>query len=73
MSKKSFTDTLVDGFGDAIADIRHKVVEEPMYGRETTKDVSPYANDGLPATFEEHVKQNEVAPPEQAQEQDLER
>ena len=73
---ESFIDNLTAGFGDAVADIRHKVVEEPWYGRETTTD-SPYAEQGLPKTFEEYVEQNESPQSEQTQdkgqEQQLER
>jgi hypothetical protein len=36
MSKESLTEQLWNGLGDAITDIREKVVEEPMYGRAVT-------------------------------------
>lgn len=73
-NSESLFDTIAAGVGDAVADIRHKVVEEPWYGRETTTD-SPYAEQGLPKTFEEYIGQCESPPPEKTQdkEQDLER
>lgn len=37
MAKESFLDELYKGLGDAITDIRQKVVEEPMYGRAVTE------------------------------------
>ena len=36
MSKQSLSDQLWNGLGDAITDIRQKVIEEPMYGRAVT-------------------------------------
>jgi len=67
-------DSIVKGIGDAVTDIRHKVVEEGMWGRQVTPDaqpeVSPYAAEGMPATFGELRASKDVAPPEQAQEQD---
>ena len=33
MANESFADELWKGLGNAISDIREKVVEEPMYGR----------------------------------------
>ncbi|HTV53783.1 MAG TPA: hypothetical protein VMI06_02600 [Terriglobia bacterium] len=33
MANESFIDELYKGLGNAISDIREKVVEEPMYGR----------------------------------------
>jgi hypothetical protein len=33
MRNESFFDKLTKGLGDAVADIREKVVEEPWYGR----------------------------------------
>lgn len=35
-----FFDGFAEGLASAIDDIRHKVVEEPMYGRETTDNLS---------------------------------
>lgn len=34
-----FWDGFAEGLASAIDDIRHKVVEEPMYGRETTGNI----------------------------------
>ncbi len=34
-----FFDGFAEGLTSAIDDIRHKVVEEPMYGRETTGNI----------------------------------
>jgi hypothetical protein len=36
MARESFSEQLWNGLGDAIADIRQKVVEEPMWGRAVT-------------------------------------
>jgi hypothetical protein len=36
MSKQSLSEQLWQGLGDAVNDIRQKVVEEPMYGRAVT-------------------------------------
>ena len=36
MSKQSLSEQLWNGLGDAVADIRQKVIEEPMYGRAVT-------------------------------------
>lgn len=35
----SFWDELTQGFVNAVDDIRHKVVEEPWYGREVTGNI----------------------------------
>lgn len=35
----SFWDELTQGIANAADDIRHKVVEEPMYGREVTGNI----------------------------------
>jgi hypothetical protein len=37
MSKQPLSDQLWNGLGDAITDIRQKVVEEPLYGRAVTE------------------------------------
>lgn len=36
MSKEALSDELWKGLGNAITDIRQKVIEEPMYGRAVT-------------------------------------
>jgi len=67
-------DSIIKGIGDAVTDIRHKVVEEGMWGRQVTPDaqqeVSPYAAEGMPATFGELRASKDVADKGQAQEQD---
>ena len=35
----SFWDEMTKGFVNAVDDIRHKVVEEPWYGREVTSNI----------------------------------
>lgn len=37
MANESFPDELYKGLGNAITDIRQKVVEEPMWGRAVTE------------------------------------
>jgi hypothetical protein len=37
MANESFLDELYKGLGNAITDIRQKVVEEPMWGRAVTE------------------------------------
>jgi hypothetical protein len=37
MAEQNFLDELYKGIGNAITDIRQKVVEEPMYGRVVTE------------------------------------
>jgi hypothetical protein len=37
MSKQSLSEQLWNGLADAVADIREKVVEEPMWGRSLTE------------------------------------
>ena len=37
MANQNFTDELWKGLGNAIADIRTKVVEEPLFGRAVTE------------------------------------
>jgi hypothetical protein len=37
MRKQSFYDQLTKGLGNAIADLREKVVEEPWFGRTVTE------------------------------------
>lgn len=50
-------DSIIKGVGEAVTDIRHKVVEEGYFGRQVTPDIvpqSPYAEQGLPASFEDY-------------------
>lgn len=39
MTRKTLMETLRNGFIEAVNDIRHKVLEEGVFGRETTKDI----------------------------------
>ncbi len=58
-------DQLIDGMGDAITDIREKLVEEPWYGRTLdvpVSDLSPRAGEIEPSLGKE---------PEQAPEPEL--
>ncbi len=41
MAQRSFSEQLQKGLADAIADIREKVVEEPMWGRSMGDDNEP--------------------------------
>ena len=73
MSK--FSDELWKGLGDAVNDIRHKVVEEPMWGREVTGKPEHQAqpepdNDRLWGSSTRHIE-SEPATQERAHEPDL--
>jgi hypothetical protein len=77
MPRQSFFDELTQGFGNAVADIRQKVVEEPMYGRAVTdRDAAP---EWPPAqepeqAFGSSTHSREMEPTrEQAQDMDLDR
>ncbi len=58
----SLIDSIIDGIGDAVADVRDKVILEPFFGdiaRSNGADhhprrESPYAAHGLPASFAEY-------------------
>ena len=41
MANKSILEEFTQGFGDAVADMRQKVVEEPMWGRAVTDREAP--------------------------------
>ncbi len=41
MSKQSLSEQLWQGLGDAVSDIRQKVVEEPMWGRSLGENDAP--------------------------------
>ena len=75
-SSQSFTDTLIAGFGDAVADIRHKLVKSRGMVVKPPP-TAPMPNRDCLKPFEEYVGQNENPSPEQVQdkgqEQDLER
>jgi hypothetical protein len=69
MANQSLWEEFSRGFGDAIADIREKVVEEPWYGRVVTdRDTAPQwpeARSAEPAlgsvTHErEHAQEQEI-------------
>lgn len=77
MSKQRFSDELWQGLGNAIDDIRQKVVEEPMYGRAVTDGPEgphwPEAQEPEPS-FGSSTHIREIEPErEQAQEIDLDR
>lgn len=66
-------DTIISGIGEAVTDIRHKVVEEGYFGRQVTADESaksPYSEQGLPATYEEFRASKDGQQKEQTQELD---
>ncbi len=66
-------DTIISGIGEAVTDIRHKVVEEGYFGRQVTADEpakSPYAELGLPASFEEYRATQDGQQKEQAKTQE---
>lgn len=58
-SGQTLWDQLIAGAGDAVADIRQKLVEEPWYGRTLdvpTSDLAPRQH-GIEATVGEEMKQ----------------
>lgn len=66
-------DSIIKGIGEAVTDIRHKVVEEGYFGRQVTPDiqpeVSPYVEQGLPASFEEYRASKDTLQKDQTQTQ----
>ncbi len=64
-------DQLAKGFGDAIADIREKVVEEPMYGRVINERES--ASLQWPQAVEVTNQPEPAREREQAQDKDIDR
>jgi hypothetical protein len=77
MSNQSFSEQLWNGLGDAITDIRQKVVEEPMYGRAVTDGQDgprwPEAQEPEPS-FGSSTHTREMEPErEQVQDIDLDR
>ena len=42
MNNQSFSEQVWNGLGDAITDIRQKVVEEPMWGRSLGENEAPH-------------------------------
>jgi hypothetical protein len=77
MSKQSFSDELWQGLGNAIDDIRQKVVEEPMYGRAVTDGPEcphwPEAQEMEPSFGSStHIRETEPnMGPEREQQQDI--
>jgi hypothetical protein len=71
MANENFLDELYKGLGNAITDIRQKVVEEPMWGRAVTEQ-EPQAPQWPEA---KEQPSQDVQAPEQTREQtpDLER
>ena len=65
--------SIIKGIGEAVTDIRHKVVEEGYFGRQVTPDiqpeVSPYVEQGLPASFEEYRASRDMLQKDQAKTQ----
>lgn len=77
MSKQSLSEQLWQGLGDAVNDIRQKVVEEPMYGRAVTDGQEsphwPEAREAEPS-FGSSTHTRDVEPErEEAQDIDLDR
>ena len=73
MPTNNFSDQLWNGLSDAVADIREKVVEEPMWGRAVTEREAeapqwPQAREVQPDAHES-VEQNH----DRAPDQDIER
>lgn len=52
MKKQSIFDQFAKGLGDAVADIREKVVEEPWYGRVVNERNEPQPIEGWPQARE---------------------
>jgi hypothetical protein len=73
MPKQTFSEELWQGLGNAVTDIRHKVVEEPMYGRTVTDGPEnlqwPEPQDPQPS-LGSHTHTREI---EQKQDNDLDR
>jgi hypothetical protein len=65
MSKQTLSEQFWQGLGDAITDIRQKVVEEPMYGRTVTDGADaphwPEAQEQEPS-FGSSTHTREIAP-----------
>jgi len=76
MADQNFLDDLMNGLGDAITDIRQKVVEEPMWGRSLGENDAPSwpeAREPEPS-FGSSTHTREMEPErEQAQDIDLDR
>ena len=74
MTQKSLYEQLLDGIGNAVTDIREKVVEEPWFGREVTSNGHEPAPEPAPANvWQEKVRESrERAEVEPAHEPDRE-
>jgi hypothetical protein len=70
MPSESFLDEILSGFGNAVDDIRTKVLEEPYFGRAVT-DGQPEVNLQVPEAYEQMAP--EVEAPEQSPEPEIER
>ncbi len=46
MPRPTFSEELWKGLGDAVADIRQKLVEEPMWGRSLGENAPPLWSEG---------------------------
>lgn len=67
-----------DGLAEAMDDIRHNVVEVPMYGREVTNDIQlPQQQAAIeaPASYQEMMQQDvgKIEPPAPQQDMGIER
>lgn len=61
---RTLWDQLIAGTGDAIADIREKLVEEPWYGRALDVPVSELAPGHEKERGQEIGQEPQIAPPE---------
>lgn len=71
-----FFDGFAEGLADAVDDIRHKVVEEGMYGRETTDDIKlPQVEPAAEVSKWDSFMQDmgEIQPPEPTPDMEMER
>jgi hypothetical protein len=71
MANESFLDELYKGLGNAITDIRQKVVEEPMYGRAVTEQEQQAPQ--WPEAKEQSWQEREAPEQKKEQAQELER
>jgi len=73
MARQTFSEEIWQGLGNAVTDIRQKVVEEPMYGRAVTDSADaprwPEAQEQEPS-FGSNTHTREIAP---SQDIDLDR
>jgi hypothetical protein len=68
VAEQNFSDQLWNGLADAVADIREKVVEEPMWGRSLGDDAAPQwpeAREAEPEPTHTMEQEQEHTAPEQ--------